>query len=287
MMRTWIWQHFSIDVPTDWEMLQFSRNPSVGRCAFADRYQFRLEFNWKIIPGEPDFKRMIGDYRERLEESLDVVSTEEKKHGQWWGIDSIGDEVLHSRFGRFFEEKSCLIEIVFLWTEGKDRSLTKKVLDSVQAQPVVNDQYSHWKAFGMDVLASKDLEMAQCQVETALAKILFSDKRKERIEIFQRLGMVPEWLNVPTEQWLARQMDDLTEVRTSFDSVNGHDIVTKIGKIKKKRWPMPGSKMIEQVSSAWVCPHDGRLLCATVLSAKEPNLAGTRLGCCEGILLNR
>jgi len=67
-MEKWIWRNITLTVPTDWEMLQFSRSAETGRCAFAGRYQFRLGLDWRVVPGPPDFGRMTSDYRARLRE---------------------------------------------------------------------------------------------------------------------------------------------------------------------------------------------------------------------------
>ncbi len=50
-MRLWIWRGLCMKVPDDWEMLQFETNTGKGGCAFADRYQFRFEVDWKVVQG--------------------------------------------------------------------------------------------------------------------------------------------------------------------------------------------------------------------------------------------
>ena len=50
-LETWVWRHLEVRVPADWELLQFSKTPAEGRCAFADRHGFRLELSWRTVAG--------------------------------------------------------------------------------------------------------------------------------------------------------------------------------------------------------------------------------------------
>ena len=61
-MQTCIWRDLRIELPEDWEMLQFSLQRQAGRCAFADRYQFRLELGWRTAEAKPEIERMMSDY---------------------------------------------------------------------------------------------------------------------------------------------------------------------------------------------------------------------------------
>ena len=99
-----------------------ARNPQAGRCAFADRYQFRLELSWKVVPGAPDFNRMMSDYAAKL-----IEEGEEKPEpvdgGPWKGLCVHAQGQLSTRFGRFFPGESCLVELVFPWPEERDEKL--------------------------------------------------------------------------------------------------------------------------------------------------------------------
>ncbi len=65
-MVEWVWRQIGVELPAEWECLQFARDPEAGRCAFADRHRYRFELNWRKSPGEPDFGRMMKDYEGSL-----------------------------------------------------------------------------------------------------------------------------------------------------------------------------------------------------------------------------
>ena len=81
-MVQWIWRQISLRLPATWEMLQFSTEYPQGRCAFADRYQFRFELTWGNVKGEPDYDRMITDYTGKLEREKNLTETERAKKAE-------------------------------------------------------------------------------------------------------------------------------------------------------------------------------------------------------------
>ena len=106
--QTCVWRGVRLELPEDWEMLQFSSNPKQGRCAFADRYQYRLEFSWRTVSGPPDFERMLSDYRAKLkDEGMEGVA--EARHGAWSGFRGETEGRFSSRFS--------YARIIF-WTNG-------------------------------------------------------------------------------------------------------------------------------------------------------------------------
>ena len=151
-MLTWVWNNFEMSVPEEWEMLYFAKSPDFGRCGFADRYRYRLEFNWKKVPGEPDFERMMSDYDAKLRTDGVMTGIHRTRSGPWKGVEGRMDTTLTSRYGRYFPEEKSLIEIVFLWPEKKDSAVVKTILNSVGCVPVVREQFRRWKAFGMELL---------------------------------------------------------------------------------------------------------------------------------------
>ena len=97
-------------------MLYFSKNPEQGRCGFADRYRYRFEFNWRRVPGPPDFERMMSDYDAKLKVDGEMSGIHRTRSGNWKGVEGKLRDVLNSRFGRYFEKEKCLVEIVFPMT---------------------------------------------------------------------------------------------------------------------------------------------------------------------------
>ncbi len=278
-MALWIWRNFRIAPPDDWEMLQFSMSPQKGRCAFADRYQFRLELDWQIVPAPPDFQRMMSDYRARLQEqeSQDVTITQ---HGPWHGVSATLHGLSTTRFGRYFGAENCLIEMVFLWPDRKDPRLEQSILDSVEPEPEQAGA-RRWRAFGMDLLADASLALEHCRVEPAHAELLFADGKRRRTERFARRGMVPDWLNEPIDAWLRRWVNrDLQDISADCLDSEAH-------RVHRLRGQQSGGLLDRQLTcsaAAWICPADGRLYSFartwTRPAAQELAAAPPRLSCC-------
>ena len=101
-MRLWVWRYFRLELPDDWEMLQFSRNPHAGRCAFADRYQFRLEISWQALSGPPNMDRLVSDYLSKLKLDGTMPDAVRLDRPPWVGLRGHQGGILTSRFSRHF-----------------------------------------------------------------------------------------------------------------------------------------------------------------------------------------
>ena len=287
-MRLWIWRHFRLELPDDWEMLQFSRESEAGRCGFADRYQFRLEFYWRRTDGPPDVERMTSDClaKRRLDGSMPEATL--VRVGAWEGIAGRDGRLFVGRFGRYFDPERCLVEIVFLWPESRDSELEERVLASVGVEPAGPDGLRRWKAFGLDLWATDGLPLLGCRVEPAHASLTFAGGAPERREQFGRFGMVSEWLHGTTREWLRRQSLGSVELEAeSSQSVSGHAIETLRGLRRPRGLGRFVGRGVACEAAAWVCPADGRLYHVSLLGpegkAGAP-LAGQRLTCCEALL---
>lgn len=287
-MQLWIWQNISIELPEDWEMLQYSREPEDGVCAFADRYQFRLELNWKQVAGPPDFERMLGDYQKKLRTDPDVDEQQRLQHRQWQGLAGRSTEGPTARFGRFFEASSRLLEIVFLGPERRDPDLEAKILDSVAEAPRAADRRQRWRAFGMDLTASAEFELEECRVEPAAAMLAFAEPRQRGSrETFERLGLLSDWLQVSVPEWLAGKVPDLVgEPRAAADTVAGHHLELLRGTMPALTFPRVRRQKNSYQAAAWICPRDERLYCVSSIAPYERDggelkLAGHRLSCCS------
>ena len=287
-MAHWIWRHFAIDVPDDWEMLQFSRDLETGTCHFADRYRFRLEFNWRRVPGQPDFDRLISDYVAKLKDQQGMKDARETRAGDWRGIEGHLGEVMTTRFGAHFPGEACLIEVVLIWPGDRDAGLERAILASIQEQPPREDGFRRWRAFGMDLLASNDTVLANCTIKPAYGQMTFSSRTSwGRKEVFQRLGMVKYWLKGTVEAWLALQVGPGVKVRSRSTHEHArHTIHTLSGEKMAKRFPRLRAARLAYAAAGWICPADERLYHVACL---EPDvkktegiaLAGNRLSCCK------
>lgn len=261
-------------------MLQFSQNQQVGRCAFADRYQFRLELDWRVVAGPPDFDRMMSDYMARLTE-LGIKNVRRSNRGSWRGMEGEGKDGLSTRFGRYFAREACLVELVFLWREGRDPALERDVLESVAEEPQHCGGAKRWRAFGMDLLASPRVALMNCTVEPAHARMVFADKDGRREECFSRRGMVGEWLRDTVRDWLRKSTPKKVAVSDSGSRhVGGHCVEMISGEIRARGLPGMLGRRTRYGSSAWICPGDGRLYTVSTRRCIGDDGAGGGLTCC-------
>ena len=277
-MRLWIWRHLRVELPDNWEMLQFSRDPAAGRCGFADRYQYRLELDWRAAASRPDVTRMMGDYLAKVRLDGTMPDAAPTRVGDWQGFTGRQDDLLTSRFARHVAQERCVVEVVFLWPQARDGDLEEAVLASVAPEPE-HGGLRRWRAFGMDLLASGGLPLRECVVQPARARMVFGEERGRREETFQRLGMVEQWLRGSAGEWLARQSPrDVVRSSAWPERQGAHDIALVSG----TRRPGLLRRARRYDAAAWICPNDGRLYCVTTTGLEAPalRLAGGRLSCC-------
>jgi hypothetical protein len=280
-----IWHGIRIEVPSSWEILQYSRKPDVGYLAWADRYQYRLELNWKSVPGLPDFEHMMNDYREKLEEDGVSGLTLRRSHG-WHGLidPNPGGTV---RYGKYVPEQKRLLEILFMWPEKQDRALEDRVLASVGPEAEDGEQSMRWRAFGLDAAVPAGLSLDTCNVMPANAAWTFGDgeKFKESWHV-ERLGMTDQWLTGGVREWLdGKDPTDLVDPNHDEVTVAGHQVCWTAGHVAALRFPKVGKRVNRYEAAAWVCPVDGRMYHVSRIakaSLKQPkSLVGGTLRCCE------
>ena len=294
-MQTWIWRHFHMQHPDEWEMLHYCCDPAVGRCALADRYRFRLEFHWRRFAVRPDLDRILTDYRQQLEgkASEQGAAVRSVRHGAWQGLEKVSGGVLTWRFGRFFSVESCLVELVFVWPDDPDEPLAHDILDSVREEPA-RGEVRRWRVFGMDMGVSADFTARQCTIEPARAEMVFGPvKPSVRRETFQRLGMVEQWLAGTIADWLDTQRPATAKGwRTGRRQRANHSICVATAAVPatgvKRLLRRPGSFQ----AAAWICPADKRLYSVMSASGEPPTeqpetLAGGRLACCDDLAAQR
>ena len=286
-MQRIVWRQINLEIPDEWELLQFSRDPQFGTCAFADRYQFRLEMDWRRIDGRPDFDRMISDYRARLEEK-GMTDVRNRQHAGWRGVQGARDGLLTSRFGNHLPELDLLVELVFLWPGDRDSALEQHVLATTTPEPEANDHLVHWRAFGMDMHTGRSLSLEKCIAEPGRQEFLFRNRRKFLEQRFTRLGMVGEWLHQPVADWLrTRVPKEYTILGKHSDALGGHTVTWLRGERRRSsvREMIRGPR--EFLAAAWVCPTSGRLYSFHHIGIpgsadRAKGAPKPRLGCCPG-----
>jgi hypothetical protein len=257
--RLWIWRHFRLRLPADWEMLQFTRNPAVGRCAFADRYAFRLEMNWRAVGGPPDFDLMLRDYTTRLREQGHEHLRPVRRAG-WRGVVGERQGLALSRFGAYFDEASCLVELVFIWPEmSVDRSLEQTVLESVGEEPPDAAGRRRWRAFGMDVHVHGGLSPARCRVLPGEVDWVFEATRgRPRVRV-RRIGLRPLWMRQGVDAWLRANAPPLRGARGETMERQGHALHRWSGRLRTGGLERLTRGPRDYWAEAWVCPADDRL----------------------------
>lgn len=285
MMREWIWRNLRLECPADWEMLLFSRSPAQGRCVFADRYAHRLELSWRVVPGRPDFDRMLSDYAGSLRAG-GRPDPAPLRAGAWRGWLAEKDGRPSSRLGLHLPAEACLVELVFLWPDARDEALEHAILDSVRDEPADADGLRRWRAFGLDARVSPGLDFRACVVQPARAEWTFAAPRGRRRERFARLGLVDQWLRRPVGDWLLARAPANRKATVQRRTEAGHEVFSLVPAetaCSMITLPLKGGAF---GGEAWICPRDGRLYAVEWTGGRprpgggEPR-RGRRLACCE------
>ena len=260
-LQNWIWNGIELSLPDEWEMLQFSRNPETGRCAFADRYQFRFELDWMRVDAPPDMERMANDYRAKLQDD-GLESVTKTGHGQWLGASGLEKGVPISRYGAFLPGRAYILEAVFIWAKGERATpaFEGRILDSVKVPSPAPDGRQKWRSFGMDWTTACDLSFDTCVVSPGLAEATFNNRKRRVTQRFARRGMLSYWLKADVRQWLEAQIPkEYKVVSTESATEEGHEV----WRLEAQRSPsvlvdwLHGRRTIQ--AAAWICPEDGRL----------------------------
>lgn len=266
-MAHWIWRHISFRLPAEWELLQFSTEYPLGRCAFADRYQFRFELNWKIVKGEPDYDRMISDYIAKLVGEKKLTHPERVKKSGWFGFHGVIEGDRTSRFGHYFSAIGCLLECVFIWPEERDFAIEADVLSSFEAVPGDTNGFQRWRAFGLDMALPTVAALEGCTAQPARAQFSFSNPKTGSEWSFERLGMTSSWLKCDLETWLRGHVDkSVKELRITHSTRHGSEVVRAEGTYKPAGIHLRRGRLSAE---AWLSPEDGRLyyVCSRIRGA--------------------
>ncbi|MBU0677552.1 MAG: PqqD family protein [Verrucomicrobia bacterium] len=272
-MLTWIWNQIAVTLPEDWEMLQFSRDPDRGRCAFADRYRYRFELNWSKVSGEPDFVRMMSDYSHKLEADGKMTDIRDARLCGCPGLIGQSPEGPVSRFGTWIESQSCLLEVVFLWPEERDIAVEKEVLRSLRPSETESDGMNIWRAFGMELRVPESLSLESCSIQAARAGFLFRGKSPAETWVFRRYGMVDSWLKTDLDAWLKSQLPaDIKDINIRHSTEGSIETTHLSGRY------LPSGLLHKRglfEAAAWQHPMDRRLYLAMLTNPRKSSYAGT------------
>lgn len=288
-MALWIWRHLRIEVPDDWEMLQYGRDLSDGRCAFGDRYCIRLELSWHHSAAPPDIRRTMSDYVTKLRQEETMPDAGTLNREGWHGIEGHMGGLFNTRFIRYFPGEQCVVQVVLLWPDGRDAAVEQRVLNGIGEERPTGERYRRWRTFGMDLTAKEGLRLAECRVEPGNATMSFAPGDKsDANEVFRRLGFVSYWLKGPVERWLEMGIPREVRIERRESEVRaGHTVAHLSGSRPSRGASRMVGKRERFETCAWICPRDEHLYCVSIdgedAKGGEPRLAGERLRCCEAL----
>jgi hypothetical protein len=268
----YIWRHIRLQIPDDWEMLFYGREMQAGRCAFADRYQHRMELSWSTVPGKPDFDRMISDYLAEVRRDERASEAAEADVAGWRGFSARLGDVLTTRFGTYQPEEKLLLECVFLWPDRRERDVERRVLASIAHEPA-RDGLRRWRAFGMDFDVTDGLSLQAAQVRPGDVRLSFrADKVDGREETFERIALVEHWLRRPVREWLSLRRPSFVRMKAQELETNGtreieHLVGDRPGPGIVRLWA--GRTPFD--SRAWREPQDGRMYVQSISGARAVN----------------
>jgi len=285
---SWKWLGMGMELPSDWEMLRYARDPDNGRCVFADRYQHRLEFCWQKVPQPPDHDRMLADYTSWLQEAgADaLISIREEKVADWRGMEVTGGDMPHSRYGAYLADTSRMVECVFFWPEDMDTAVRDHVLQSIAPATPCADGSRPWQALGMTFRVCEDLHLAECGAKPASVQLVFlHSQHTDWCARFERIGMLRHWFSNSVSNWLRSRIDPKTVVTFCRETMrSGHHKVVELHGTRKRFLRLRGGRSLTIKAWAWICPSDGRLYMETHevparLAATAPSVSA--LSCCD------
>lgn len=285
----WSWLGVGMRLPVDWEMLRFSRNPETGHCIFADRYQYRLELNWKRVPEPPDMERMINDYQAKLADQ-GMKNLRRTGHSPWQGITGLDGDCEISRYGRYLPENNLILEAVFLWppAEKAKPASEGRVLDSIRAETTAADGTRQWQAFDMVWKAPEKWLFQDCEASATQTGMTFEASNGRDKATFARHAMVSQWLTTSVSEWLEDNMPAAYRKKSLRCTIQaGHEVANLVAEREQSVWPdwRHGRRMYQ--ACAWVCPQKQRLFCLTRLNhqKKRDTLSETAvaLSCCPSL----
>lgn len=285
-MQRIIWQQIGIDIPDDWEMLQYDRESREGRCAFGDRYQIRMELSWRQSEGTPDLKRSRSDYVAKAKRDGTIGEAEPVDAAGWYGLAGYLRDIYNSRFLGHLGILDYSVQVVFLWPEKRDTALEKRILGSIRAETIPNNGHTHWKTFGMELFPRKDLMLTTCVVQPAHAAMTFGFERSSVIEErYKRLGLVSYWLKGSHLDWLRLQAPRHTTIEWSDTERRGEHEIAMLSGTRPGHLPhsLVGKRRTYR-AAAWICPADQRLYfvdtTTTGPAGETRNLPARKLRCC-------
>jgi hypothetical protein len=266
-----IWRHFGITLPANWEMLQYNSEVERGACLWADRYHYRCELSWRQVPGPPHMNRMLQDYIARLKEQKAATNLARTRVEGWEGITGRADPNKFTHLTRHFPEENCMLELVLLWPDKVEPELQKDIVRSVRAVPE-QDGAQRWKVFGLEVDAIHPLLATDIKPAFARLEFGYEDAGWRGIQVFERRGLLREWMTTPLDEWLNAQVPLKVRDRQVHE-FSGHGAVGYhvhgrlpinmglriLRTVQRRKLSLLTHKEMGYHAAAWIHPRENRL----------------------------
>lgn len=287
-MKPIAWNGIHLQLPDDWEMLQFSKSPNQGRIVFGDRYQLRFELDWSALDVPPDLSRLADDYKAKLiQDGIQEARTVSRQ--PWQGVTGLQDNARITRYCAYFNDRTYLLEAIFLWPQNDNSrhnlQFEAKILDTIHVVPLQDDHLQEWNAYSIRCLAPDEHMLTTCQVEPANVKFKFAAADELEQETVSRTGMLKVWLTSSLKDYLRTLVPkDYTLLSLSHATQDGHDIWTCEATVTRailKDW-WRGRRHFS--AAAWICPDDHRLYVVTKMAPDYKDGRRPRpvaLSCCS------
>lgn len=262
-MKPYAWNGIHLQLPDDWEMLQFSKDPAHGRIVFGDRYQLRFELDWAALDLPPDLGRMAEDYTAKLIQDGIKEARPTARH-PWLGVTGLQDGARISRYCAYFNDRTYLLEAIFLWPQDDNPrhnpQFEARLLETIRVVPLQDDHLQEWNAFGIRCLAPDDHRLDDCLAEPANVRLTFTSPDRRLEETAARIGMLKAWLNRGLDDYLRSLIPkDYSLLSMSHATQDGHDVWTAEATITRAVLTDWWHGRRHFSAAAWICPNDQRL----------------------------
>ncbi|MGJ3241760.1 MAG: hypothetical protein ACFE0O_02215 [Opitutales bacterium] len=283
------WLNLRLDHPADWELLAYGKDPERGRLSFADRSGVRLELSWQQLAGNPDLRRMVGDYRVRLEEQYPTARRSVADRPGWRGFHIRPEEgPVQSRFLRHERGLDRALELVVIGKGADpDEPLLERILSSVGEESAAADGSRRWRCWGLETWVPAGMNLQSVTAQPAHLALTFADPSgRETVEVSRR-GLLDLWLEQPLDAWFRDQMPAGfradPEGMTTETPQPGHS-ARRIAGSFRERAAMLGGRSLRLIASAWICPTHRRLV-AWQRRSRQRQPRVPRVICCPAPVL--
>jgi hypothetical protein len=267
-LETWLWHGLRLELPADWEVLEFAKNARRGRLLFADAEDFRLEASWQEAPTAPEWGRLLADYAGRLREAGWEVD-EPASRGAWRTLGARGRRQETWRAIRHFPMAGRLLELVGNVERGADPGTACAAVLAGAEWVEPPAAVRRWRAFGLEVQLTEPLALNTCEVWPAHVRLEFG-AADERVTC-ERRGLVPRWLPAGgVGRWLREGLADDARVQSEESTHDEAGTGLRLKADERQGRGLFGTLRRRPVTAqAFRCPHCDRVVRWFVRRARE------------------